>query len=132
MQQTMTNILKKFGRLLFILIVQVATIYTMLFFDNSNPLGFFLLFLPVTVPIAMLLNLFVVNKIQAKFKQQTSVQSKTLFAFGILIGIALICYLVTFLGIDDLNIIMSLYLFLAYPALIIEVIYRLIKDIKVK
>lgn len=126
----MSNIIKNIGRVLFVLIVQVSTIYFMLYLDNSNPLGFFLLFLPVTVPVTILLNLLVVNKIQAKLQQPSSRGAKILFALGIITSIGLICFLITLLGIDELNMWVSLYLFLAFPSLLIEVIYRLITEIR--
>ena len=126
----MSNIIKNIGRVLFVLIVQVSTIYFMLYLDNSNPLGFFLLFLPVTVPVTILLNLLVVNKIQAKLQQPSSRGAKILFALGIIMCIGLICFLITLLGIDELNMWVSLYLFLAFPSLLIEVIYRLITEIR--
>ena len=126
----MSNIIKNIGRVLFVLIVQVSTIYFMLYLDNSNPLGFFLLFLLVTVPVTILLNLLVVNKIQAKLQQPSSRGAKILFALGIIMSIGLICFLITLLGIDELNMWVSLYLFLAFHSLLIEVIYRLITEIR--
>lgn len=114
------------ARLLYTLIVQFAIIYFFIFTDDSTPFGYLLLILPLTVIFSTIINYAVLKLIINRQALRPSWFHKILLTIGILIIVAVISLLLTVIARDLPFTIGFTYFYLGFPALVIEVIYRMI------